>query len=598
MKISTRTLSSFAAVLGMSFSLMAAETVSMEWANLFDGTTTAGDQSTAVLGVKNGAYWLNTLGSTESAPDLFYAGTKIFTGALYVGTSQNNNFALTKTDADGKALWTIYSTSGDYAANEGALAEAADGSVIFLSRARHTDGMLDKPLNLVDASGKTFEFGGTVENRYYIGVIGKTDANGNIQWIRLITPDNTKTVGGETVNLSDVFTAKSLVLDAEGNIYVAGGFSAPLAFAKAENATEKITPRNSAEWAGKGTAPADSYIAKLGADGYYKASVQTEGDTFTTDAILSMTIDGANLYVTGTATAEEGLKASFGGEEFTATTLATPFIASFSTATLEAEWLKTLTPGKVEDKYGYQNPALSANGATLWLTALFNGSFTDGTKTISSVTPSTREGLLVKFDKATGEWLAAADSRADWNDTALGGYLAAVQNPADDSKVYVYGYVMNAATGAYLRGYNAQDLTPVTDENWILVKGGGVPTAICFKYLPEEGTAYLTVRGNKAFEPLGLEATAAPTGWAVMAGKLALPEGLTAGVEAAATAAEYTVLGGKGCITISAAEACTTAVYDLAGRAAATVKLAAGETATLTLAPGLYIAGGKKVIVK
>ena len=117
MKISTRTLSSLTGVFGLSLSLMAAEAPAVEWANLFDGTTSAGDQSSAILAVSGGAYWLNTLGSTESAPDLFYAGEKIFTGSLYNGTSQNNNFALTKTDSDGKAIWTIYSTSGDYAAN-------------------------------------------------------------------------------------------------------------------------------------------------------------------------------------------------------------------------------------------------------------------------------------------------------------------------------------------------------------------------------------------------------------------------------------------------------------------------------------------------
>ncbi len=597
MKISTRTLTSLTAVLGMSLSLMSAEAPAAEWANLFDGTTTAGDQSSAVLGVTGGAYWLNTLGSTKSAPDLFYAGTKIFTGSLYEGTSQNNNFALTKTDASGKALWTIYSTSGDYAANEGGLAETADGSIIFLARVRHTDGQLNDPLNLIDASGKTYEFGGTPEKRYYIGILGKADAEGRIQWLRYITPDNTKTIGEDTYDLSDAYTAKSLALDGEGNIFIAGGFSAPLSFAKSATETTKISPRNADEWTGKGSV-ADSYIAKLDADGYYTASVQTTGDAFTTDQILNLISAEGKIYFTGTATADEGLKASFGGKELTATESATPFIGSLDPETLEAEWLKILTPGKVDNKYGYQNPALSANGKTLWFTAMFNGTLSEGANTISSVQGTLREGLLIKLESETGEWLGAADSRADWGDTMLGGYLAAAQNPTDDAKVYVYGYLMNATKGVFLRGYNATDLTPLTDEEWYVVKGGGSPSAIGFCYLPSEGVAYITARGNKAFEPLGLEATPAPTGWAILAAKLALPEGLTSGIETPEASSKFTITGGKGCITITAAEACTTAIYDLAGRTIAVVNLSEGETATINLSAGLYIAGANKIAVR
>ena len=116
----------------------------------------------------NAIYWLNTLGSTDAAPDICYNGEYLFTGSPYsAGTSYANNISLTRTDASGAALWSVYSNSGDYASGEGALAVAADGSVVFVGKVRHTDGCLDRQLALVDAAGNTTSFGTAVERRYY-----------------------------------------------------------------------------------------------------------------------------------------------------------------------------------------------------------------------------------------------------------------------------------------------------------------------------------------------------------------------------------------------------------------------------------------------
>ena len=170
------------------------------WINLFDGNTAAGDNNIAVATAGgNAIYWLNTLGSTDAAPDICYNGEYLFTGSPYsAGTSYANNISLTRTDASGAALWSVYSNSGDYASGEGALAVAADGSVVFVGKVRHTDGCLDRQLALVDAAGNTTSFGTAVERRYYSLVMARVSPEGAIEWLRTVdvahgaSPDGSK----------------------------------------------------------------------------------------------------------------------------------------------------------------------------------------------------------------------------------------------------------------------------------------------------------------------------------------------------------------------------------------------------------------------
>ncbi|MDE6526451.1 MAG: hypothetical protein K2L75_04275, partial [Muribaculaceae bacterium] len=202
----------------------------MAWINLFDGATTAGDNNIAVAtaGVDN-IYWLNTLGSTDLAPDLYYAGEKIFTGSPYdAGSSYANNIALTKTDSSGAALWTVYSNSGDYASGDGGMAVDADGSVVIVCKVRHTDGYLDRDLTLVDANGSTYSFGGTVDSRYYSLVMARVSSEGVIEWLRTVEVGHGASPDGSKDFVADAVSAKAVAIDNDGNIYVGGSFSMPL----------------------------------------------------------------------------------------------------------------------------------------------------------------------------------------------------------------------------------------------------------------------------------------------------------------------------------------------------------------------------------
>lgn len=582
----------------------AADAPETAWINLFDGTTSAGDNNISVAAAgENAIYWLNTLGSTDAAPDIFYNGEKIFTGSPYTGTSYANNLALTKTDAAGTALWTVYSNSGDYSSGDGAIAVAADGSVVIVGKVRHTDGRLDTPLTLVDATGVTTTFGGTVEARYYSLVIAKVSAEGAIEWLRTVDVDHGASPDGSKTAVADAVSAKAVAVDADGNIYVGGSASMPLTFATT-GGTATFTPRNNAAWNGDSQHPAASlFIAKFDAEGYYTGCLTTSGNTMNTEQIWDVIYENGKLYATGTMTAatDDVTTASLGGKELSATSLASPFVAAITTG-LDVEWATSLKAEAVDGKSAWQASHITAVGNTLWLASVANGKyslFDDASKTVATQQGTQREGLLVKFDATDGAWLAAADSRDGFSDAVLGGYLKAVQNPSAADKVYVYGYLMNGSKGAFIRGYDAATLTADTAEDWFVVAGGGMPTAKGFAYEPSAARAYMAVRGNAKFTGTGSMESAVPTKWAVAAVRVDLPEAFQSGVEnvAAVAAADVTVVAGAGCITVSSADTATVAVYDLAGRTVAVLALD-GDSATVNVEAGLYIVAGKKVLVK
>ena len=476
------------------------------WINLFDGNTAAGDNNIAVATAGgNAIYWLNTLGSTDAAPDICYNGEYLFTGSPYsAGTSYANNISLTRTDASGAALWSVYSNSGDYASGEGALAVAADGSVVFVGKVRHTDGCLDRQLALVDAAGNTTSFGTAVERRYYSLVMARVSPEGAIEWLRTVDVAHGASPDGSKDFVSDAVSAKAVAIDDEGNIYVGGSFSMPLTFTTADG-TATISARNASEWNGDSQSPhSDLFIARFDADGFYTGALKAEGAAMATEKILDLVYADGMLYATGSATAATDAGATLGGKELKAGTSVSPFVAAVSTS-LEVKWLGCIgsEPVAGSKSAAWQNAHVTATGGNLWLASMANGvytSFSDASKSVSTQQGTQREGLLVKFDAATGEWLAAADSRDGFGDTVLGGYLKAIQNPSRTDKVYVYGYLMNSTKGVFFRGYDAETLAADTEEDWYVISGGGAPSALGMAYDPSAARAYVAARGSAVFK--------------------------------------------------------------------------------------------------
>ncbi|MDE6121367.1 MAG: hypothetical protein K2F63_06215, partial [Muribaculaceae bacterium] len=290
----------------VSVSAAAQDSPVFAWGKTFDGATTAGDQSTAIAtGTDGSVYWYNTLGTSGSALDLTFGSQYLFTGAQYSGTSNNSNFSLTKTDADGNLLWAIGSDSGDFANQQGNIAVCPDGSVVFTAKVRHTDGMLQSPISFIDANGRKVAVGQGVEgSRYYFLLIGKVSSDGEILWVHTAEPSRSVIVGDAETALSDIVTVSGTVIDENGHIYIGGSFGHTLTFSSGAD-TASLTATNTQNWDGKANV-CDLFVACFDADGNYIKGMNNTGNPAGNMKVLSMEAEGSMIYFHGVATPVEG----------------------------------------------------------------------------------------------------------------------------------------------------------------------------------------------------------------------------------------------------------------------------------------------------
>ena len=541
--------------------------IEFQWGKLIDGTTTAGDQSTDVcLDAVGNVYWLGTFGTVTGQQDITFGGDFLFTGAPYEGTSNNPNYTLIKTDADGNRLWVAYSSMGDFENNAGGCAATSDGGVVTVSKFRHTDNMTDRNVVLVSADGQETEIDWTIEGstRIYRMMVNKLSADGNFEWTRTVefsTEPGPNASGNYTALWSNCFNVGGCAVDDNDNIYIALNYRNPMTVAKADGTTVTFTPRNNTAWTGDSqNTVGDFMILSLDKDGYYRAARYLDG---TAEAAYCQSLEwyDGKLYAYGYIKGD-GTELKAGDFTLAPSAMNSPVVMC-TDADLHVEWAKCFPCEEVvAGKSGLQNVGITLCNNTLWLAGMYNQKITDPDNAenfVAATQGTLREGFIIKLNAANGEWLAARNSRDDdWNNpsaaakTGLTGYFKVLQNSDHPEKVFVFGYVMNAAVGVFLREYDAETLVAnLEDGQNNIVTGGGAPSCQVIAYDNRKGCAYITARGNKAFT-CGDYTTDAPAGWGILAAKFQLPESMITtsseaiSVEAAATDApvEYYNLQG------------------------------------------------------
>ena len=517
-----------------------------KWGKLIDGGTAAGDQSTDVAIASDGSvYWYGTYGSTEASTDVNYDGSLLFKGApLNVGNTQNNNYTVLKTDGNGNKLWCVFSNSGDFANNSGFCSVTSDGGLITVAKVRHTDGMTDKNINLVGADGKDFPIQWTAERRYYSLAVTKISAEGSIEWNRMInfsTEPGPKASGNYADFWADVFNVSGGTLDDDDNIYIALNYRNPVTIARAQGDPVVLSPSNTSTWTGDSqTAVGDFLILGLDKDGYYRNNLQLDG-ACSVSYCQQLAWNNGSLFAQGYITGKDNGVLKAGNFQLAPSNIISPLLLC-TDSNLDVKWAKCFKGEQVAGKNALQNTDITATDDGLYFCGQYNLKFTDPDdpeKFVTSEQGAIREGFIVKLDPATGAWLAARDSRSDnWDKpsavakTGLTGYLSVITNPAQPENIYVFGYVMNANVGVFLREYNAQTLVGcLPDGQYNIVTGGGVPSCQVSAYDSKSGAFYFTARGNNVFNLLDGISTPKPSGWAILAARYDLPDAIFSGIE-------------------------------------------------------------------
>lgn len=530
----------FAALLAaLGISARSAQSPAAVWGNLIDGDTTAGDQATSIAVDKTGnVYWFGVYGSTESGPEVHYAGEFIYSGALYnEGASQNNNYTLIKTDKDGNKLWYVYTDSGDFAVNSGFCSTTSDGGVVTVSKVRHTPGMTDRNILFHNADGTPFEIDWRCDRNYYRMAVTKISAEGVVEWNRMIdfsTEPGPAAGGNYATFWPDVFNVSGGAIDEADNIYIALNYRNPMTVACADGDTAVFTPANNKSWNGDSQVVCgDFMLLSLDSNGYYRNSLELEGSCA---ASYCQKLEWANgrLFCQGYIVGEDDIVMKAGDFTLVPSSVMSPLVMAVDSG-LTPIWAKCFKAEKVGGKNALQNVGISPVGDALYICGQYNLKFTDPENADNFLTATQgniREGFVLKLDAANGNWLAARNSRDDdWNNpsavakTGLTGYYKVIPSPATTSLVYVFGYVMNAQVGIFLREYDSDTLEAIlTEGQYNIVTGGGVPSCQDAVLDPNSGALYINARGNQSFTLLDGTKTAAPVKWGVLAARYDLGE--------------------------------------------------------------------------
>ncbi len=513
---------------------MSAQTPTPVWGNLIDGPTTAGDQATEISLDDNGnIYWFGTYGSTETESEISYAGSVVYTGALYnAGNSQNNNYTLIKTDASGNKLWCVYSNSGDFANNAGFCAATSDGGVVTVSKVRHTDGMTDKNICLYNADGTPYEIDWTCDRRYYKIAVTKISADGYIEWNRMIdfsTEPGPAASGNYASFWPDVFNVTGGTVDDKDNIYIALNYRNPVTIERAQGQPAVFTPSNTQSWNGDSQGICgDFMILGLDSDGFYRNSLELSGTCAASYSQKLKWADG-KLYCQGYIVGQDNASLKAGDFTLSPSSIMSPLVLA-TDSNLQVLWAKCFQGEKVDGKNALQNVGISVIDDAVYLCGQYNLKFSDPDNSNNFVTAtqgSIREGFIVKLDAATGAWKAARNSRDDnWDKpsaiakTGLTGYFRVIPSTTDNESIYVFGYVMNNTVGVFLRRYDAATLEALLPEGqYNIVTGGGVPSCQNVALDYNNGALYLTARGNAAFTLSDGTKTEAPVKWGILAAR-------------------------------------------------------------------------------
>lgn len=518
------------------------------WWAIIDGGTAAGDQATDVaVDARGNAYWYGTYSTTVSYPDITFGGEIIFRGAPYddtMGTSYGSNYSVIKTDPSGHILWNVYSNSGDFAMNSGFCATTSDGGLVTAAKVRHTDMLTDRNINFVDASGHDCPVEWTCERRYYRLAVTKLSADGDIEWIRMIdfsTDPGPGADGNYADFWAECFNVSGGTIDADDNIYIALNYRNTISVPRAEGAPATFTPKNITTWTGDPqSACGDFLLLGLDSNGYYRTSLQLDG-TCEASYCQKLLYSEGHIYAQGYVIGTAGHTLTAASHALAPSTIMSPLVLCADTD-LNVKWAKCYPAEQVAGKNALQNVGISVVANGLYICGQYNLKFSDPDSPdlfLSSTQGAVREGFVLRLDPSTGQWMAARNSRDDdWNQpsaiakTGLTGYFRVLPDPRTDDKIYVFGYVMNATVGTFLRSYDANTLEgDLTDGQHNIITGGGVPSCQCAAFDPVNNALYVNARGNQAFNLLGGSTTEAPSKWGVLAARFDLPAPSLAGID-------------------------------------------------------------------
>lgn len=571
MKFITTTLAVM--LLGTVTAMAAHVAPTAEWANFVKGPLASGSMTRSIKATEDGSaiYWMGSAATHSAGDAATYADETIFASPVDVQRNTNNNLIIMRLDAQGKKVWSLYSSYGDAAGNNGGLDILPDGSIVFVAVMRHDEkvDMLAHPLTIVDGTGASMDVYPAVDEYRNVGIVGHLSADGKLLGYGVIDVDAMEVpADGGTNKVRAGLFVDDLAVAPDGNIFISGNYRATMHLKDQAGNTVTFTPKYINGWNGDAQkAAGDMYLFKLTPEGQLLGSLEAQGTGITNGHINNVVYDRGILYLYGRydVVSGEAFTATLAGAPLCSTGVVNLYVAAVDASTLASEWHTNIVGEKDSNNSCImQNSGISVGNGNLWFCGQYNGKFyPQGNEELGvASTARMREGMLVKFDAVTGKWIKGVSSPGSFGAAAYTGltaYQDALVNTTTPDKVYVFGYTMKNTIGVFLRPYNANTLEADPEDSWSLVtgvKGNGfnaaIPLAFNIAYAPKVGLAFTDARGKGGMCAAGLEAANTGSSFAIQIAKFRLPEQLFDGVsdivadgDNAAAPVEYYDLQGR-----------------------------------------------------
>lgn len=568
-----------------------------QWHHTIYGKTRSGNTPISVIKTTDGNYVaFNAFGSnTLTGTKLYFDGEplkdaegKEIEGCPYKGTNANtgnDNLLLQKMNPEtGKVIWTVYSDKG-YLYNNKSVYPTADGGLVFVGDVRNlADKTETTLLRMVGADGQKTEVNYTPagNGRTSVeGVIAKIDKDGKVAWAKLIATTTHPTIKGKTYGEYDIYY-KGLAVDSKGNIYVCGNYMSAVTFVKRDGTQETHQAKNTAAWDGTiQTSAGDPFIAKLDKDGYLLQFMTEDESNVKFATFDKMVIKNDVIYVSGRLQGDGTATIKFGDTTLQPNDCWNLLYASVKTEDLSLNYIKMLVAGKFGGKnYAVQNMNLQYYNGSLYMTGLITGSLADDATSEPFIATKSRmrEAMIVKVDAKDGTRLVGGID----GQSITSAY--AVIETKDPITVWVYGYALLAK--ARLNKYTLEEgkLLKGTEEIALEEATMGMLGEPLI-----DGNAFVSMARPRYDSGTILGATGPATtffNWGIVLTKHTCDDILPD---------EDTSTGIKD-VNVQKDRVANCNVYTLAGILVKRAKTMA--EATSGLPSGLYIIGGKKIVVK
>ena len=420
----------------------------------------------------DGIYSIASVGTRFATDDICFGSDKIAPGTENKadnGNSYNGNFVLTRINKTGSVLWAVYSKNADVMANNMYVQTVRDGVVAFFG-VRHAEKYGSNNIVFVDAANKENvlewtldDYGDGKEHRYYMGVVLKVNADGQVQWLRKIEASHAPQPAGtaeQALLTAQGINPCALQTDARGDIFIAGGQATELKLLKQDGTYAAVAPRYVDGWDGKSISDVgDLFLIKLNAEGYYLNHVQTAG-TATKLQIVDMDYKNGKITLLGTLKGVAGQTVSLGGK---AVTPADAYAGVF-TARMDSNFNTdyfTFLPSQNNKNFTLNTSSVLAGKEFTWVLCKCSGELltTDG-KTVSTG-KLTRAGMVMKLDKKTGALLQAYVRNEDQS-----GFFSSFEG--EDGCLYAFGHKLLG--NLWIDKFTPADITaPASSWNEMIV---------------------------------------------------------------------------------------------------------------------------------